>query len=78
MESGNAIGELRRTWQAAAPGWTHWEERFSAGLDEATEMLLDMAEVRPGLRVLDVACGAGSQTLRAAQRVGPTGRVVAN
>ena len=71
------IGELRRTWEAAAPGWAHWEERFSAGLDEATATLFDMAEIRPGQRVLDVACGAGSQTLRAAQRVGPTGQVVA-
>jgi SAM-dependent methyltransferase len=40
-------------------------------------MLLDMAEVGPGMRVLDLACGAGSQTLRAAARVGPTGFVVA-
>ncbi|MGE5270921.1 MAG: class I SAM-dependent methyltransferase [Thiohalocapsa sp.] len=73
----NPIGELRRTWETAAPGWAHWEERFSAGLSQATEELLDMAEVRPGMRVLDVACGAGSQTLRAALRVGPTGQVLA-
>src|SRR6266536_3429269 len=36
-----------------------------------------MAGVKPGLRVLDLSCGAGSQTLRAASRVGPTGSVVA-
>jgi SAM-dependent methyltransferase len=30
------------------------------------------------MRVLDLACGAGSQTLRAASRVGPTGSVVAS
>ncbi len=29
------------------------------------------------MRVLDLACGAGSQTLMAAQRVGQSGRVVA-
>jgi SAM-dependent methyltransferase len=46
-------------------------------LAEATDVLLDMAGVRPGMRVLDLACGAGSQTLRAASRVGPTGSVVA-
>jgi ubiquinone/menaquinone biosynthesis C-methylase UbiE len=77
MESRGATRELQQTWEAAAPGWAHWEERFSAGLDDATEQLLDMAEIRPGMRVLDVACGAGSQTLRAARRVGPEGRVVA-
>ncbi len=69
--------EQRGTWEAAAPGWAKWEQKFSAGLVEATDVLLDMAGVRPGMRVLDLACGAGSQTLRAASRVGPTGSVVA-
>ncbi len=69
--------EQRSTWEAAAPGWAKWEEKFSAGLAEATDVLLDMAGIRLGMRVLDLACGAGSQTLRAASRVGPTGSVVA-
>lgn len=43
----------------------------------ATEMMLDLAEVRTGSRVLDVAAGTGDQTLMAAQRVGPTGYVLA-
>ena len=43
----------------------------------ATEMMLDLAEVRTGSRVLDVAAGTGDQTLIAAQRVGPTGYVLA-
>ncbi len=68
----------RETWEAAAPGWAKWEAVFSAGLGEATETLIDMAEVASGMRVLDVACGAGYQTLRLAERVGPAGRVVAS
>ena len=43
----------------------------------ATQMMLDLAEVRTGSRVLDVAAGTGDQTLIAAQRVGPTGCVLA-
>ena len=43
----------------------------------ATELLLDLAEVRTGSQVLDVAAGTGDQTLMAAQRVGPTGYVLA-
>jgi SAM-dependent methyltransferase len=68
---------LRDTWEAAAPGWAKWEEKFSAGLDDVTDALLDMAGVEQGMRVIDVACGAGSQSLRAARRVGPTGRILA-
>jgi ubiquinone/menaquinone biosynthesis C-methylase UbiE len=43
----------------------------------ATEMMLELAEVRTGNRVLDVAAGTGDQTVMAAQRVGPTGCVLA-
>jgi ubiquinone/menaquinone biosynthesis C-methylase UbiE len=73
-----SISELRGTWERAAPGWAKWEHVISAGLGDSTEMLLDMAGVQPGMRVLDIACGAGSQTIRAAQRVGADGSVVAS
>ena len=43
----------------------------------ATQMMLDLAEVRSGGRVLDVAAGTGDQTVMAAERVGPTGYVLA-
>jgi SAM-dependent methyltransferase len=39
--------------------------------------MLDQARIRPGARVLDLAAGAGGQTLAAARRVGPTGSVLA-
>jgi len=39
--------------------------------------MLEMAGVRRGARVLDVAAGAGDQTLDIAQRVGPEGFVLA-
>jgi ubiquinone/menaquinone biosynthesis C-methylase UbiE len=38
--------------------------------------LIDLAEVQPGMHVLDVACGTGVVTRLAAERVGSTGRVV--
>ena len=58
--------ELRDNWEKAALGWAKWEREFSAGLSSATDTLIDMAGVRPGMRVLDLACGAGSQTILAA------------
>ena len=69
--------ELRTRWESAAPGWAKWEMVFAAGLTEVTDCLLDMAGTKPGQRVLDLACGAGSQTMLAAKRVGLDGRVVA-
>jgi ubiquinone/menaquinone biosynthesis C-methylase UbiE len=72
-----AKAELRKTWENAAPGWARWEHEFSAGLSGATDRLIEIAGIRPGMRVLDLACGAGSQTFQAAARVGPNGNVVA-
>ncbi|MDB5930424.1 MAG: metalloid methyltransferase, partial [Polaromonas sp.] len=46
-------------------------------LGPATEMMLDMTHVQTGSRVLDVAAGAGGQTMAAARRVGPAGYVLA-
>ena len=39
-------------------------------------VVADAAAVRPGKRVLDVACGTGALTLAVADRVGPDGSVV--
>ncbi len=67
----------REQWQAAAEAWHRWGPTLSRWLGPATETMLDLARVGPGSRVLDVAAGAGEQTLTAARRVGPEGRVLA-
>ena len=41
-----------------------------------SERMLDLAELRPGTRVLDIATGRGEPAMRAAERVGPTGWVL--
>jgi SAM-dependent methyltransferase len=71
------IPALRDTWEIAAPGWARWEPTVVSWMGPATELMLDMAGVGPGARVIDVASGAGSQTLLAAERVRPEGRVLA-
>ncbi len=67
----------RELWQSAAEAWHRWGPTFGSWLGPATELMLDMAGIRAGSRVLDVAAGAGEQTLVAARRVGPTGFVLA-
>jgi SAM-dependent methyltransferase len=67
----------RAQWQAAAEAWYRWEPTLSAWLGPATEIMLDMASITVGSRVLDVAAGSGEQTIRAARRVGPTGHILA-
>lgn len=40
-----------------------------------TERLLRLAAIKPGMRVLDVGCGAGDVTMLLARIVGPSGSV---
>lgn len=67
----------RAQWESAAEAWNRWGPFIGRWLAPATEAMLDMARIGPGARVLDVAAGAGEQTLAAARRVGPQGRVLA-
>jgi SAM-dependent methyltransferase len=64
-------------WNTAAEAWHRWAPLLSRWLGPATETMLDMCEVTRGSRVLDVAAGAGEQTLAVARRVGETGHVLA-
>jgi SAM-dependent methyltransferase len=67
----------REQWQTAAKAWNDWGPFLRKWLGPATDAMLDMARVGPGSRVLDVAAGAGDQTLQVAERVGPQGHVLA-
>lgn len=67
----------RDQWEAAAEAWDRWGEFLGRWLGPATETMLDLAAVRAGGRVLDVAAGACEQTLSTARRVGPGGHVLA-
>jgi ubiquinone/menaquinone biosynthesis C-methylase UbiE len=67
----------KQQWEDAAEAWHRWGPALEAWLGPATELMLDLAGVGEGDRVLDVAAGAGGQTLAAARRVGPDGAVLA-
>lgn len=68
---------MRLQWDAAAAGWNAHAATIHAWLQQSTEAMCRMAGVRPGARVLDVAAGAGDQTLAIAQLVGAQGHVLA-
>lgn len=67
----------REQWNRSAKGWNDNAAIIRSWLREATDAMLNMAGVRPGARVLDVATGAGDQTFDIAKRVGLNGYVLA-
>jgi ubiquinone/menaquinone biosynthesis C-methylase UbiE len=62
-------------------GWDravdHYEASWAAQLKPAQDALLVLADLQPGERVLDIACGTGLVTFPAASAVGSSGQVVA-
>ncbi len=64
-------------WETAAEAWHRWGPLLTAWLGGPTESMLDMASVGAGSHVLDVAAGAGDQSMQVADRVGANGRVLA-
>src|SRR6185436_11720409 len=67
----------RDQWQEVAAAWDRWGDVIDRWLGPATEAMLDMASIGEGSHVLDVAAGAGGQSLTAARRAGDGGSVLA-
>lgn len=64
-------------WDKAAAGWDAQAPLIRRWLSEATHLMLRSACIAPGAKVMDVAAGAGDQTLDIAEQVGAQGQVLA-
>jgi ubiquinone/menaquinone biosynthesis C-methylase UbiE len=64
----------RYGWDKAA---AYYDQYWARQLEPAQDRVLAMAAIREGEWVIDVACGTGLVTFRAADATGPTGKVVA-
>ncbi|WP_029278733.1 class I SAM-dependent methyltransferase [Pedobacter borealis] len=64
-------------WQETAEAWYRWSPTLNKWLGKTTERMLEMAGITDGQYVLDIAAGAGEQSITAAKKVGVTGRVLA-
>jgi SAM-dependent methyltransferase len=70
-------GKQREQWNVASSGWRKWSELIDSAAGKVSERLVELADVKPGSRVLDVAAGYGEPSLSAAKVAGPEGSVVA-
>ena len=67
----------RDQWQSAAEAWYRWSPTLNKWLGKATDKMIEMAGISKGYRVLDIAAGAGEQSITVAKKVGPSGYVLA-
>jgi ubiquinone/menaquinone biosynthesis C-methylase UbiE len=77
LDNDLATAAMRAQWKQTAKGWSDAGTVIRPWLHRATQAMLGMAGITPGSHVLDVAAGAGDQTLDIAERVGPHGYVLA-
>jgi SAM-dependent methyltransferase len=67
----------REQWNKDGAAWRRWNPTLDRWYGEATGQMLDLARIQPGQRILDIAAGAGEPAVSAAERVGPSGYVLA-
>jgi ubiquinone/menaquinone biosynthesis C-methylase UbiE len=51
--------QQRQMWDNAAAGWQAWWETFERGAQKVSDKLVELAEINPGDKVLDIATGIG-------------------
>ena len=67
----------REDWTGAAAFWKKWYPKFAEQSRAATELVVNGAQLQPGMAVLDMASGSGQPSLTIAAKVGPQGHVIA-
>ncbi len=66
----------RQEWDSAATGWEKWWEHIEKAAQKISDRMVDLADIRAGYHILDIATGIGEPAVTAARRVGSQGRVV--
>jgi SAM-dependent methyltransferase len=77
LDAGEFRAGQRRDWGSAAKGWHDWQQVIIDSTAGVSMRLVEMAGIKAGDRVLDVAAGSGEPALTAARVVGPEGEIVA-
>ena len=64
-------------WDNVARGWQKWWKTFEKDAQKVNERLVEIAEIKLGDRVMDMATGIGEPAITAAKKVGAKGYVLA-
>ena len=64
----------RYGWDKAA---SYYEDAWQKQLRPAQDLLMKLADIKSGEKILDIACGTGLVSFRAAEKTGKTGSLIA-
>jgi ubiquinone/menaquinone biosynthesis C-methylase UbiE len=68
--------DKRDEWTLSAVGWVAYRANFTDASVPSAARMVELAQLSPGQRVLDLACGVGVPAFDLAQAVGPQGYVL--
>jgi enediyne biosynthesis protein CalE5 len=60
--------QQRQMWDSVAAGWLAWWPTFERGAQKVSDKIVELAEIKPGDKVLDVATGIGEQAITGARK----------
>jgi len=69
--------DQRQNWDSVAEGWKQWWGPIEKGAQRLSNRLTELAKIKSGQRVLDIASGIGEPAITAAKIVGTSGHVLA-
>src|SRR5215216_4752078 len=67
----------RQSWDSVANNWKKWWKTIERGAEKVSRRLIELAEIKPGSRVLDIATGIGEPAITAANQIGNNGHILA-
>ena len=67
----------RQSWDRVANNWQKWRKTIERGAEKVSRRLIELAEIKPGSKVLGIATGIGEPAITSANQVGNSGNVLA-
>ena len=67
----------RQSWNSVAAAWQKWWKTIERGTEKVSKRLVELAEIKPGSKVLDIATGIGEPAITAANQIGNNGHMLA-
>ncbi len=55
--------DQREGWNCVAEGWKEWWQPIEKGAQKLSQRLIELAEIKSGQRILDIATGIGEPSI---------------
>jgi ubiquinone/menaquinone biosynthesis C-methylase UbiE len=65
--------DQRQRWDSVAEGWKEWWQTIEFAAQKVSDRLVELAQIKPGQKVLDIATGIGEPAITAALKLAGSG-----